>query len=157
MPERHDAAYLIGHCIILLPMKTIKELLDLKGKTAIVTGGAVGIGYGISYRLAEAGANVVIADKTPSEGEHAAKELSDKGFSATAVATDVSDENAVKRMVEETVKKYGTIDILVNNAGIFPPIPVMQMSLKDFDYCRVERLISIHRMAFRHIQTEIQS
>lgn len=114
-------------------MKTVKELLDIKGKTAIVTGGAVGIGYGISYRLAEAGANVVIADRTPSEGERAAKELSDKGFNVIAVSTDVSDESAVKKMVEETIKKYGAVDILVNNAGIYPPIPVMQMSLKDFD------------------------
>ena len=107
-------------------------MLNLSGKTAIVTGGAVGIGYGIAYRFAEAGANVVIANRTKADGLHAADELSSKGWKATAITTDVSVEESVKRMVDETVKTYGAVDILVNNAGVYPEIPLRQMSLSDF-------------------------
>ncbi len=108
-------------------------MLNLSGKTAIVTGGAVGIGYGISYRLAEAGAKVVIANRTEAEGAHAANDLSGKGWKAAAIRTDVSVEESVKQLVNETVKKYGTIDILVNNAGVYPGIPLRQMTLADFE------------------------
>ncbi len=114
-------------------MEKLSNLLNLSGRTAIVTGGAVGIGFGISYRLAEAGANVVIANRTAKEGEDAAASLSRQGFSVIAIQTDVSSEDDVKRMVAETVKRFGSIDILVNNAGIYPAIPLAQMSLQDFD------------------------
>ncbi len=114
-------------------MKKLSELLDLSGKTAIVTGGAVGIGYGISYRLAEAGANVVIANRTASEGEAAAETLSKNGWKVSAIQTDVSVEESVKNMVSKTVEKYGSVDILVNNAGIYPEIPLSQMAKEDFD------------------------
>ena len=113
-------------------METIARMLDLSGKTAIVTGGAVGIGFGISYRLAEARANVVIANRTKADGVQAAGELSSKGWKVTAIPTDVSVEESVKKMVGETVKKYGGVDILVNNAGVYPGIPLRQMSLSDF-------------------------
>ncbi len=114
-------------------------MLNLSGKTAIVTGGAVGIGYGISLRLAEAGAKVVIANRTEAEGAKAATELSGKGWKAVAVRTDVSVEESVKQLVNETMKKYGSIDILVNNAGVYPGIPLRQMTLADF-----EKVISIN-------------
>jgi len=114
-------------------MKSMANILNLSGKTAIVTGGSVGIGYGIVYRLAETGANVVIADKTEKEGLRAAGEMADKGYNVTAIAADVSIEESVKRMVDQTVKRYGAIDILVNNAGIYPEIPLRQMSLSDFE------------------------
>ena len=111
----------------------VSKLLNLNGKTAIVTGGAIGIGFGISYRLAEAGANVVIANRTKEEGEKAALDLSQKGFKATAVQTDVSLEKDVRNMVAKTVETYGGVNILVNNAGIYPSIPVSQMQLADFE------------------------
>ncbi len=114
-------------------------LLNLAGKTAIVTGGAVGIGYGISYRLAEAGANVVIANRTESEGTKTANELTEKGWKAKAIKTDVSVEEDVKNMITQTLQAYGAVDILVNNAGIYPSIPVHQMTLDDF-----EKVISIN-------------
>jgi len=114
-------------------METVANMLNLSGRTAIVTGGAVGIGYGIANRLAEAGANVVIANRTKAVGLHAASELSSKGWKVTAIQTDVSLQESVKKMVDETVKRYGSIDILVNNAGIYPEIPLRQMSLSDFE------------------------
>lgn len=108
------------------------DLLNLSGKTAIVTG-AVGIGYGIAYRLAEAGANVMLASRTASEVEEQAKQLADQGFKASAVQVDVSKEEDVKNMVSKTVETYGGIDILVNNAGIYPGVPLKNMTLSDFE------------------------
>ena len=71
-------------------MQNFNELLDLSGKTAIITGGSRGIGFGITYRLAEAGANVVIAALDQKEMDKAVKELSAKGWRAKAVKGDVS-------------------------------------------------------------------
>src|SRR3989344_486774 len=110
----------------------LNKLTDLSGKTAIVTG-AVGIGYGIAYRLAEAGANVIIASRNQEEVVESTKKLTDKGWKAKGIKTDVVNEQDVKNMVSEAVSSYGSVDILVNNAGIFPAIPVMQMTLSDFD------------------------
>jgi 2-deoxy-D-gluconate 3-dehydrogenase len=113
-------------------MNKISTLLNLSGKVAIVTGGAAGIGYGISYRLAEAGASVVIATRNEEQGAAAAKELTNAGWEAAAITTDVSVEESVRDMVEGAARKYGSIDILVNNAGIYPQIPLSQMTITDF-------------------------
>jgi 2-dehydro-3-deoxy-D-gluconate 5-dehydrogenase len=109
------------------------KLLDLSGKTAIVTGGSLGIGYGISYRLAEAGANVVIAGRNLEEARKAAEELKQKGYHAAAVKTDVLVEEEVKNLVKETTKLFGSIDILVNNAGMYPNVPLSQLTSDIFD------------------------
>jgi 2-deoxy-D-gluconate 3-dehydrogenase len=114
-------------------MKQLQELLDLKGKAAIVTGGAKGIGYGIAYRLAEAGAKVLIADMDEETAQKTAQELTGKGWTAEAVKADVSSEEDVKRMIAAAQEKFGSVDILVNNAGIYPPSPIAQMAEKDFD------------------------
>ena len=111
---------------------SVHNLLDLSGKTAIVTG-AVGIGFGIAYRLAEAGANVVVASRNENEANDSAATLIQKGWKAKGITVDVSVEDDVKGMVAETVATYGGVDILVNNAGIYPSIPVMQMTLADFE------------------------
>lgn len=111
----------------------LDKLLDLSGKTAVVTGSALGIGFGIAYRLAEAGANVVIADLKEEEAQKAEHELSSKGFRAKAIKVDVSNEEEVKTMVAGAVNAFGSIDILVNNAGIYPNVTVSQMSLADLD------------------------
>ena len=110
-----------------------KELLNLKGKVAIVTGGSLGIGYGIVYRLAEAGAKIVITSRNIDEVNKAVNELKQQGFKVVGIQTDVSIEDNVKKLVEETVKVFGGIDILVNNAGVFPVVPLSQMTLVDFE------------------------
>ena len=112
---------------------SINKILDLSGKVAIVTGGAKGIGLGIAYRLAEAGASVVIADLNKEEADKAAAEIVSKGWKAKGAAADVSSEEDVWRLVEEAVSDFGSVDILVNNAGIYPNIPVSKMSLSDFE------------------------
>ncbi len=114
-------------------MKQLDKLLNLEGKSAIVTGGAKGIGYGISYRLAEAGASVLIADMDEETAKTTAQELTSKGWTAEAIKTDVSDEEDIKSMVSTCQTKFGSVDILVNNAGIYPPNPVAQMTAEDFE------------------------
>lgn len=115
-----------------MSIKPINELVNLSGKTAIVTG-AVGIGYGIAYRLAEAGANVMIASRSKEEVDDTVKKLADAGLKVKGIQTDVSKEEDVRNMVKETVLAYGSVDVLVNNAGIYPSIPVMEMTLQDFE------------------------
>jgi 2-deoxy-D-gluconate 3-dehydrogenase len=112
---------------------TLEDLLDLGGKTAIVTGGAMGIGRGIVERLAEAGAAVVIADADLEAAEAAAKELGEHGRHVLAMYADVGDADDVHRLVADTIGWRGQVDILVNNAGIFPNLPVLDMSPEDFD------------------------
>lgn len=125
-------------------MTELNELLNLDGKTAIVTGGAQGIGYGISYRLAEAGAKILIADLDEAAANKTVEEFKSRGWQAEAVKTDVSDDGQVQDMVKTAVEKFGSVDILVNNAGIYPNILVMNMTLEDF-----ERVIHINlRSAF---------
>ncbi|MDP3758801.1 MAG: SDR family NAD(P)-dependent oxidoreductase, partial [Candidatus Daviesbacteria bacterium] len=111
----------------------ISNLINLSGKVAIVTGGANGIGLGIVYRLAEAGASVVVADLNKEEADKAAEQIAAKGWKAKGAAVDVSSEEDVQRLVGEAVADFGSVDILVNNAGIYPSIPVLKMTLADFE------------------------
>lgn len=116
-------------------METVsnENLLNLNGKTAVVTGGARGIGLGISNRLAMAGANIVIADYLKETAEEGVSQITQKGFKAVASVVDISSEEDVQRMVNEAVASFGRIDILVNNAGIYPNKMVMDMTTADFD------------------------
>ncbi len=121
----------------------LAKLLDLSGKTAIVTGGAVGIGFGIARRLAEAGANVLIADVNAENAEKAKRELLAAGFKAEATRTDVTNEVEVQAMVVAAVAAFGGVDILVNNAGIYPSILVMNMTAADFENVLTVNLKSV--------------
>jgi 2-dehydro-3-deoxy-D-gluconate 5-dehydrogenase len=116
-----------------MELKPLQDLLNLSGKSAIVTGGAKGIGAGIAYRLAEAGAKVVVADMDTSTAEATTQNLQSKGWQAIAVTVDVSDEEAVKAMFDTCKQQFGSVDILVNNAGIYPPNPIETMSADDFE------------------------
>jgi 2-deoxy-D-gluconate 3-dehydrogenase len=111
----------------------LADLIDLSGRAAIVTGGAMGIGLGIVRRLHEAGASVVIADLDPGAAEQVAEELRAKrDDSAVSIRADVSDPEDVTRMVGTTVETFGGVDILVNNAGIFPMVPMADLDLDTF-------------------------
>ncbi len=124
-------------------MKELSELLDLSGKRVIVTGGAVGIGYGISYRLAEAGAQVIIADISQQNLDEARSKLSDKNWYVEYVLADVSKEADVQHIVKVASEAFDGVDILVNNAGIYPSILVMNMTLEDFDHVLSVNLKSV--------------
>ena len=88
---------------------------DLSRKVAIVTGGASGIGAAIARRLAADGASVCVSDL---ELEDAQKIASGLGKGAIAFAADVTSEDAVRKLVDQTVSAFGRLDIMVNNAGI---------------------------------------
>lgn len=126
-----------------MSVKPLAALLDLSGKTAIVTGGAKGIGYGICYRLAEAGARVLVADLDGAAATNAAAELTDKGWTAAAITTDVSREDDIKAMIAAAQEQFGSVDILVNNAGIYPPVPIAQMSSEQFQKVLAVNLHSV--------------
>lgn len=99
---------------------------SLSGKTAVVTGGALGIGWGTAARLAEAGANVLIADLEP-EAAKAKIEASATPDRFATVQVDVTAEDAGKTIVEAAADAFGAIDILVNNAGIYPNQAMLDM------------------------------
>jgi NAD(P)-dependent dehydrogenase (short-subunit alcohol dehydrogenase family) len=90
------------------------------GKVVIVTGGATGIGRGISEVLAREGACVVIASRSEERGREAAQAILDSGGEARFVPTDITSEDDCRGVVEKAVGRYGKLDALVNNAGIFP-------------------------------------
>jgi 2-deoxy-D-gluconate 3-dehydrogenase len=91
--------------------------MELTGKTAIVTGGARGIGEAIVRTLSRAGARVVIGDILEDEGKSTAESIQGEGRHAIFVATDVSTRAGVERLVAATIRDHGQVDILVNNAG----------------------------------------
>ena len=112
---------------------SLHALLDLTGRTAIVTGGGVGIGRAIAVRLHEAGAAVVVADRAEADAAATAADLERaRPGSALAVAADVSDAGDVEGMVRAAVDRFGALDILVNNAGIFPMRSLAEMTEQDF-------------------------
>ncbi len=98
--------------------KHIKELFDLTGKTAIVTGGSRGIGVEMAEALAEAGANLMLCARREEWLGETVEEFRKQGFSVAGKACDVSNETDVRQTVDETIQKFGKIDILINNAGI---------------------------------------
>ena len=109
--------------------------MDLKGTTAIVTGGARGIGRGIAYELAKEGVRVAIADLPALAGERdetiaGVKKL---GSEAIAIDCDVRDLSQAQAMVQNTVDAWGKVDILVNNAGVIKVGPVFMFSEEDWD------------------------
>ena len=117
----------------------LNELINLTGKNAIVTGGAMGIGFAIARRLAEAGAGVLIADSDVETAQKASDELKSYGYHAVFAQCDVSREKEVQDTVNATVREMGSIDTLINNAGIYPRTPLEQMTGADF-----EKVISVN-------------
>ena len=106
---------------------------DLAGKSAVVTGGAMGIGLGIAESFVEAGANVLIADVDEGAARTAAERLGQGSGKAAWMAADVTADGDGQRMVDECVAQFGSLDIFVNNAGIYPMVPALEMTPEIFD------------------------
>lgn len=98
--------------------KNIKELFDLTGKTAIVTGGSRGIGVEMAEGLAESGANLMLCARRVEWLDETVQEFQNKGFNVVGRVCDVAKPEDVQAVVDETVRTFGKVDILVNNAGI---------------------------------------
>ena len=103
---------------------------ELKGLAALVTGGAKNIGRAIALDLADGGADVAVLTRADtSSAESVAGEIEAKGVRSLALQADVTDEEAVKRAMEQTLLAFGRLDILVNNASIRPEVPLEHMTL----------------------------
>ncbi len=96
----------------------IKELFDLTGQAAIVTGGSRGLGLEMAEGLAEAGARLMICARRAEWLTPAVEELRGRGFKVEGMICDVANEEQVRAVVDATVGAYGTVDVLVNNAGV---------------------------------------
>jgi 2-deoxy-D-gluconate 3-dehydrogenase len=108
------------------------ELFALKGKVAIVTGGNGGIGLGMARGLADAGADIAVVGRNEEKSKTAVTDLRGRGVKAIAVTTDVTDKQAVGRMVDQVKGELGRIDILVNNAGINIRKPPHVLELEEW-------------------------
>ncbi len=112
----------------------VRELFDLSGKTAIVTGGSRGLGKEMATALGEAGASVAITARREEGLLETKGELEAAGIDCLAVTCDVSEVEGVRKMVDETIAKWGKIDVLVNNAGVVWAAPPEEMTLDRWDY-----------------------
>jgi NAD(P)-dependent dehydrogenase (short-subunit alcohol dehydrogenase family) len=97
--------------------RTVSQLFDLKGRTALVTGGSRGLGLQMAHALGEAGARIMLTSRKAGDLEEAAAELQAAGIDARWVAADCAKEDDITRLVDETLQRLGDVDILVNNAG----------------------------------------
>jgi NAD(P)-dependent dehydrogenase (short-subunit alcohol dehydrogenase family) len=115
------------------PGKSAKQLFDLAGRVAIVTGGAVGLGHQMAEGLAEMGANLVLCARKKERCEQAAAGFRLLGVQALALACDVRNPVQIQEVVGETLSQFGRIDVLINNAGSSWGAPVEEMRLEDWN------------------------
>lgn len=111
----------------------VKQLFDLAGRVAIISGGSMGLGLQMAEGLAEMGANLVLCARKKERCEQAAETLSRNRVQTLALGCDVRDKAAVQQVVEETLAKFGRIDILINNAGTSWGSPIEEMTLEEWD------------------------
>jgi 7-alpha-hydroxysteroid dehydrogenase len=111
----------------------ILDQFALTDRVAIVTGAGKGIGAGCAKALAEAGADVVLAARTPEDLDRTAAAIEGVGRRALAVPTDVLEREQLEALVAQATEAFGKVDILVNNAGGWPPQPALRTSEKAFE------------------------
>ena len=107
--------------------------MRLKDKKAIVTGAGQGIGRSIALRMAQEGADVVIAEMNPNTGTQTAKEIETLGRKALSISVDVANQKQVQIMVDQVLRAWQRIDILINNAGFDRPANLLKMKEEDWE------------------------
>jgi NAD(P)-dependent dehydrogenase (short-subunit alcohol dehydrogenase family) len=112
---------------------SVFKLMDLSGRTALVTGGSRGLGLQMAHALGEAGAKVMLSSRKAEDLEQAAAELQAAGIDARWIAADASRPEDAQRLVAETMERLGRIDVLVNNAGATWGAPAEQHPLEAWD------------------------
>jgi len=123
----------LAHKTVFGLNRTTNKFCDLKGKVAIITGAAKGMGKAHALKLSEAGAKIVLADIDVAGCQLVADEIKKNRGEAIVVKCDTSKKAEIDNVVAEAIKKFGKIDVLVNNAGIFPFEPFLQMSEQNFE------------------------
>jgi NAD(P)-dependent dehydrogenase (short-subunit alcohol dehydrogenase family) len=113
--------------------RNVKQLLDLSGRVALVTGGSVGLGRQMAEGLAEMGANLVICARKEERCRQAAEELRRHGVQTLALGCDVRNQVSIQEAVGAAVSGFGRIDILINNAGTAWGAPVEEMTLEQWN------------------------
>ncbi|HEV2493704.1 MAG TPA: SDR family oxidoreductase [Terriglobia bacterium] len=111
----------------------VKQLFDLTGRVAIITGGSVGLGRQMAEGLAEMGANLVLCARQRERCEQAAEELRRLGVKTLPVGCDVKDPSSVQEVVQAALSEFSRIDILINNAGTSWGAPVEEMRLEHWN------------------------
>jgi 2-hydroxycyclohexanecarboxyl-CoA dehydrogenase len=111
----------------------MNQTMRFEGKTAIVTGGAGGIGTAICQRLAGEGAFVVVTDTNSQNAEKVAADINSSGGSAVTMPADISNENECTSLIEKVFTLRGQIDVLVNNAGIMRRGNILDISVQDWN------------------------
>ena len=111
----------------------VKQLFDLTGRVAIVTGGSIGLGRQMAEALAEMGANIVLCARKKERCEKAAEELQKLGVKTLALGCDVKNPAEIQQVVDATMANFGRIDILINNAGTSWGAPVEEMRLEHWN------------------------
>lgn len=97
--------------------RTVHQLFNLQGKTALVTGGSRGLGLQMAHALGEAGARLILSSRKAADLEEATRELKAAGIDASWIAADGQSEADMQRLADEAIARLGRVDILVNNAG----------------------------------------
>ncbi|HYC76215.1 MAG TPA: 3-oxoacyl-ACP reductase family protein [Planctomycetota bacterium] len=109
-------------------------MIELNGRVAVVTGGSRGIGWAVSQRLAQAGAEVAILYRRDDQAaEEAVRTLRDGGAEAEAFRCDVGDEAEVTATIADVVGRFGRVDVLVNNAGVWRRAPLLETTGRELD------------------------
>ncbi len=132
----------------------ILDKFKLDGKIALVTGASAGLGQAIAVALAEAGADVAVHGRLAGDADETCAMIETLGRKAVPIAGDMSDKEAPKRIVAETVENFGRINILVNNAGMIRRTPAVDYSEEDWAAVIEVNLSSIFRLsqaAARHM------
>jgi len=112
---------------------SVQKLFDLRGKTALITGGSRGLGLQMAHALGEAGAKVMLSSRKAEDLEQAAAELQAAGIDARWIAADCAKEDQTRRLADETVERMGPVDILVNNAGASWGAPAEEHPVEAWD------------------------
>ncbi|MFZ8951644.1 MAG: SDR family NAD(P)-dependent oxidoreductase, partial [Alphaproteobacteria bacterium] len=108
------------------------RLFDLSGSVALITGGNGGIGLAFGKAMAEAGARVMVAGRNTKKNAAAVEQIQSLGAEADSIEVDITDPEACRRMVQETVKRFNSLNILVNNAGTAVRKQPQDISLEEF-------------------------
>lgn len=126
---------------------SILDKFKLDGKIALVTGASGGLGQAMAIALAEAGANIAVHCHKEGDARKTCQKVTEIGRETVEVFGDMSDKDVPKKLVEETIEKFGRIDILVNNAGMIRRTPAVDFSEEDWSMVLEVNLSSIFRLS----------